>query len=53
MGWWECAADHLDAVNRAGQRPQVELEKSLLGNASGSITVVPASVNIYKFSVAQ
>ena len=49
---WQMTGNSLDAANHAGQPPQVEVKEISMGNALGSITVAPTSVNIYQFKVA-
>ena len=50
---WQVTAGSLDAANRVGQQPQVELKEIPLGNVGNSISVVPISVNIFRFSVTE
>ncbi len=50
---WRITAASLDAVNRAGQPPQVELKKSQLDGASGSLMVAPISISVYRFPVTE
>jgi alpha-N-arabinofuranosidase len=50
---WQLTANKADAVNRAGQAPQLVIKESPIGNAPATITVAPISVNIYQFPVAQ
>ena len=40
----------LDAVDRVGQPPEVEI-KETIGNAP-SLSVAPISINVYRFPVA-
>jgi hypothetical protein len=42
----------LDATDRVGQPPQVEIKESSVGNPSETFSVAPISVNIYRFPVA-
>jgi alpha-N-arabinofuranosidase len=49
---WQLTGNSLDAANRVGQPPQVEVKEISLGDAQGTITVAPISVNIYRFPVA-
>jgi alpha-N-arabinofuranosidase len=50
---WLLTGSSLDAANHVGQPPQVEVKEMSVGDASGTITVAPISVNIYRFPVAQ
>jgi alpha-N-arabinofuranosidase len=50
---WQMTGDSLDAANHVGQPPQVEIKQVALGDAPGSISVAPISINIYQFPVAQ
>jgi alpha-L-arabinofuranosidase len=43
----------LDAANRVGQPPQVEIKQTAIGNVPRSLTVAPISINIYRFPVAE
>jgi alpha-N-arabinofuranosidase len=48
---WQLTGSTLDATDRVGQPPQVEI-KETTDNASETISVAPISVNIYRFPVA-
>jgi alpha-N-arabinofuranosidase len=48
---WQLTGSTLDATDRVGQPPQVEI-KETTDNASETISVAPISVNIYQFPVA-
>jgi alpha-L-arabinofuranosidase len=50
---WQITGANLDAANRVGQPPQVELKESPLGGAASSVTVAPISINIYRFPVTE
>jgi hypothetical protein len=50
---WQLTANKADAVNRAGQAPQLAIKESFIGSAPATITVAPISVNLYQFPVAQ
>ena len=50
---WQMTANSLDAANRVGQKPQVEVKETPLGAPSLTIAVAPISVNVYQFPVAQ
>jgi len=49
---WQMTGKDLDAANRVGQAPQVEVKEVSIGEAAKTITVAPISVNIYRFPVA-
>ncbi len=48
---WQMTGKDLEAADRVGQPPQVTVKEISLGNASGTITVAPISVDIYRFPV--
>jgi alpha-N-arabinofuranosidase len=50
---WQMTANSLDAANRVGETPQVEVKETSLGTSSETITVAPISVNVYQLPVAQ
>ena len=50
---WQLSGSSLDAMDRVGQPAQVEIKEIPMSNTSGSISVAPISVNIYRFQVAQ
>jgi alpha-N-arabinofuranosidase len=50
---WQLTGSSLDAANHVGQPPQVEVKETSIGDAPGSLAVAPASVNVYRFPVAQ
>jgi len=50
---WQLTGATVDAANRVGQPPQVEIKEISIANIPGSISVAPISVNIYRFPVAQ
>ena len=50
---WLMTGSSLDAANHVGQPPQVEVKEIPIGNAPGTISVAPISVNIYRFPIAQ
>jgi alpha-N-arabinofuranosidase len=50
---WQITGANLDAANRVGQPPQVELKESRLGGAASSLTVAPISINVYRFAVTE
>jgi alpha-N-arabinofuranosidase len=49
---WQLTGASLDAADRVGQPPQVEVKETAADSANGSITVAPISVNIYQFAVS-
>jgi hypothetical protein len=50
---WKLTGSGLDAENRIGQSPQVEVKETTVGNSFRSISVAPISVDIYRIPVAQ
>ncbi|HUZ97007.1 MAG TPA: hypothetical protein VMU57_19060 [Edaphobacter sp.] len=50
---WQMTGTNLDAKNRVGQAPQVNIKRIEIEDASPPISVAPISVNIYQFQVAQ
>jgi alpha-L-arabinofuranosidase len=49
---WQLTGATVDAANRVGQPPQVEIKQISIRDATGTISVSPISVNIYRFPVA-
>jgi alpha-N-arabinofuranosidase len=49
---WELTGKSLDAENRVGQEPQVEVKEIEIGNAPQALAVAPISVSIYRVPVA-
>ena len=49
---WEMTGKDLDAANRAGEKPQVEVKEIAIGEAPQALSVAPISVDIYWFPVA-
>lgn len=49
---WQMTGKSLDAANRVGQSPQVEVRTLPLDGAPSSLTVTPNSVDLYRFSLA-
>jgi len=43
----------LEAANRVGQPPQVEIRETALGDTPSSLSVAPNSISIYRLPVAQ
>jgi alpha-N-arabinofuranosidase len=50
---WKLTAKSLDAINRAGQPAQVEVEESPAGLVDNAITVSPISVNVYRVPIGR
>ncbi len=50
---WRMTGKSLEAANRVGQEPQVEVQKVSLGDVPQTISVAPISINIYQFPVAK
>lgn len=50
---WQITGKDLDAVDRVGQPPQVELKEIAIGGATQLLSVAPISINIYRIPVAQ
>lgn len=48
---WQMTGKDLDAANRVGQTPQVEVKETAIGNAPKTLSVAPISVDIYRFPV--
>jgi alpha-L-arabinofuranosidase len=46
---WQLTGKSLDAVDRVGQAPEINIQQTTLGNASHALSVAPISVNIYRF----
>ncbi len=49
---WLLSGATLEAANHVGQAAQVTIKEIPLGDAPGSISVAPISVNVYRFPVA-
>ena len=49
---WQMTGKSLEASDRVGQAPEVEVKEIAIGNAPTSLTVAPISVNIYRFPVS-
>lgn len=50
---WQLTGKDLNAEDRIGQPPQVEIKEIPRGDTSKSISVAPISVDVYRFRVAQ
>jgi alpha-N-arabinofuranosidase len=49
---WQLTGSSVDAANHVGQPAGVEIKETNVGDASGTISVAPLSVNIYRLPVA-
>ena len=49
---WRMTGQNLEAANKVGQPPQVEMKQTEIDKASTTLLVAPISVEIYRFSVA-
>ncbi|HEY1806651.1 MAG TPA: alpha-N-arabinofuranosidase [Terracidiphilus sp.] len=49
---WQLTANSLDAADRVGQPPQVEVKEIPGAGTPGTISVAPISVNVYRFALA-
>jgi alpha-N-arabinofuranosidase len=50
---WQITGKDLDATDRVGQPPQVELKEIAAGDVTRSLSVAPISINIYRIPVVQ
>jgi alpha-N-arabinofuranosidase len=50
---WQLTGSSVDAVNHVGQPAQAEIKQIQAGDPSGTISVAPISVTIYRFPIAQ
>jgi alpha-N-arabinofuranosidase len=50
---WQLTGSSLDAANRAGQAPEVEIKEIQIGAVPATISVVPISINVYRFPVSE
>jgi len=50
---WQMTGKDLDATNRAGQQPQVEVKAIPLPNATKTLQVAPISINIFRIPIAE
>jgi len=50
---WQMTGKDLDASNRVGQEPQVQVREIEIDNVPQTLSVVPLSVNIYRFPVVE
>jgi alpha-N-arabinofuranosidase len=51
--FWQLTGNSLDAANRVGQPPQVEVKEIPIASAPGTVSVAPISINIYRFPVVE
>jgi alpha-N-arabinofuranosidase len=49
---WLLTAASLDAANRVGQPPQVEVKEIPMSSVPQTVTAAPISINLYRFPVA-
>jgi len=49
----ELTGSSVDAINHAGQAPQIKVKETQLSGTPGTISVAPISVNIYRFPLTQ
>lgn len=50
---WRLTGSSVDAANHVGQPEQVSIKKIPASDTSGTISVAPISVNVYRFPVAK
>jgi alpha-N-arabinofuranosidase len=48
---WQMTGKDLEAANRVGEKPQVEITEIPIGNVPQMLSVAPISINIYRFPV--
>lgn len=48
---WQMTGNDLNAANKVGEQPQVEIKEVTVSDASKTLSVAPISVNIYEFPV--
>ena len=49
---WQLTGKDLDATNRVGKEPQVEVKETGIGGVPQALTIAPISVSIYRFPLA-
>ena len=49
---WRMTGNNLEAANKVGQMPQVEVKESKIAEAPTILSVAPISVEIYRFPVS-
>lgn len=50
---WEMTGSSLDAADHVGEPPQVEVKEIPIGSVPKTVSVVPFSINIYRFPVVK
>jgi alpha-N-arabinofuranosidase len=50
---WQMTGKDLEAANRVGQEPQVEVKEIPMEDVPATLSVAPISVDIYRFSVVE
>lgn len=50
---WRMTGKSLEAANKVGQPPQVEIKQTEISKAPSSLSVAPISVDIYRFPIVQ
>jgi alpha-N-arabinofuranosidase len=50
---WRMTGKRLEAADKVGQAPEVEVKESAIGRTPTTFSVAPISVEIYRFAVAQ
>jgi alpha-L-arabinofuranosidase len=50
---WRMTGKDLDAANKVGEKPQVEVKEIPLGDVPATISVAPISIDIYQFPALQ
>jgi alpha-N-arabinofuranosidase len=50
---WRMSGNNLEAANKVGQPPRVEVNETAMGEAPATLSVAPISVEIYRFPVLQ
>ena len=49
---WQMTGKDLDAANRVGEPPQVEVKEIPVNDASGTVSVAPISISVFRFPLA-
>lgn len=50
---WQMTGSSLDAADRVGQPPQVEIKESKIDGIQKTLVVAPISINVYRFPVSE
>ena len=50
---WQMTGKNLEAANKVGQPPQVEMKQAEIGEAAATVSVAPISIDIFRFPVMQ